>query len=37
MEDNKGPIIQAETEQARDQELFAAIGKGKRRKRSAAS
>ena len=33
MEDNKSPIVQAETEQARDQELFDAIGKGRKRKK----
>ena len=33
MEDNKSPIVQAESEQARDQELFDAIGKGKKRRR----
>ena len=33
MEENKSPITPAETDQARDQELFDAIGKGKRRRR----
>lgn len=33
MEENKSPITPAETDQTRDQELFDAIGKGKRRRR----
>ena len=33
MEENKSPITQAEPEQPRDQELFEAIGKGRKRKR----